>query len=132
MAWSGGFLQIGTEGAGTGIARPVQLTRAGISHIQLEASRTLAQQNFAIGNTFQLHFSNGADYSRGFSTNAAGGLAVTNGSTGGQSLEFREIAAPAAPATNGVYIYAEDNGSGKTRLMARFATGAAVQIAIEP
>jgi hypothetical protein len=31
-----------------------------------------------------------------------------------------------------VRIYAEDNGSGKTRLMAKFPTGAAVQIAIEP
>ena len=40
--------------------------------------------------------------------------------------------APAAPAANGVYIYAEDDGAGKTRLMARFATGAAQQIAIEP
>lgn len=46
--------------------------------------------------------------------------------------ELSEMTAPAAPATNGVRIYAEDNGAGKTRLMARFATGAAVQIAIEP
>ena len=37
-----------------------------------------------------------------------------------------------APAANGVRIYAEDNGAGKTRIMALFATGAAVQIAIEP
>jgi hypothetical protein len=42
------------------------------------------------------------------------------------------MTAPAAPATNNVRIYAEDNGSGKTRIMALFATGAAVQIAIEP
>jgi hypothetical protein len=48
------------------------------------------------------------------------------------NIEMVEVTAPAAPATNGVRIYAEDNGSGKTRLMARFATGAAVQIAIEP
>jgi hypothetical protein len=46
--------------------------------------------------------------------------------------EMAEMTAPAAPATNSVRIYAEDNGSSKTRLMARFATGAAVQIAIEP
>ena len=43
-----------------------------------------------------------------------------------------EMTAPAAPAANSVRIYAEDNGSGKTRLMALFATGAAQQIAIEP
>lgn len=46
--------------------------------------------------------------------------------------EMSEMTAPAAPAANSVRIYAEDNGSGKTRLMARFATGAAQQIAIEP
>lgn len=50
----------------------------------------------------------------------------------GSYHEMAEMTAPAAPAANGVRIYAEDNGSGKTRLMARFATGAAVQIAIEP
>ena len=47
-------------------------------------------------------------------------------------LNLTEMTAPAAPAANIVSLYAEDNGSGKTRLMARFATGAAVQIAIEP
>ena len=47
-------------------------------------------------------------------------------------IEFVEQTAPAAPAANRVRIYAEDDGAGKTRLMARFATGAAQQIAIEP
>ena len=46
--------------------------------------------------------------------------------------EVTEMTAPSAPATNSVRIYAEDNGSGKTRLMALFATGVAQQIAIEP
>jgi hypothetical protein len=64
---------------------------------------------------------------------AAGVLGVRAASAAnGGALSFIEQTAPAAPATNGVRIYAEDNGSGKTRLMARFATGAAVQIAIEP
>ncbi len=63
----------------------------------------------------------------------AGILALTaSASTGGATLEFREQTAPSSPSTNNVRIYAEDNGSGKTRLMARFATGAAQQIAIEP
>lgn len=53
-------------------------------------------------------------------------------STAGAALEFMEMTAPAAPATNAVRIFAEDNGSGKTRLMARFATGAVQQLAIEP
>lgn len=42
-------------------------------------------------------------------------------------LEFDEQAsAPAAPATNAVRLYAEDNGSGKTRIVAKFPTGADV------
>ena len=50
----------------------------------------------------------------------------------GGYVQVTEMTAPAAPATNNVRIYAEDDGAGKTRLMARFATGAAQQIAIEP
>jgi len=46
--------------------------------------------------------------------------------------ELREMAAPSAPAANGCRLWAEDDGAGKTRLMALFATGAAQQIAIQP
>jgi hypothetical protein len=64
---------------------------------------------------------------------AAGILGVRAGSsTAGAALSMVEQTAPSAPAANGVYIYAEDNGAGKTRLMALFASGAAQQIAIEP
>jgi hypothetical protein len=63
---------------------------------------------------------------------AAGIVGVRDSTTGGAAVSLVEQTAPAAPAANGVYIYAEDDGAGKTRLMARFATGAAVQIAIEP
>jgi len=63
---------------------------------------------------------------------AAGILALTDTATGGGSFEMTEVTAPAAPGANKVRIYAEDNGSGKTRLMALFASGAAQQIAIEP
>jgi len=59
------------------------------------------------------------------------GVRGANTTTGG-ALGFIEQTAPAAPAANGVRIYAVDNGSGKTQLMALFATGAAQQIAIEP
>jgi hypothetical protein len=47
-------------------------------------------------------------------------------------IEQTEMTAPSAPAANGVRIYAQDNGAGKTQLMALFASGAAQQIAIEP
>ena len=49
-----------------------------------------------------------------------------------KALQFDEMTAPSAPSANGVFIYAEDNGSGKTRLMALFSSGAAQQIAIQP
>lgn len=55
-----------------------------------------------------------------------GGVNVTG------AFQVTEMTAPAAPATNSVRIYAEDNGAGKTRLMALFATGSAVQLGIEP
>lgn len=68
----------------------------------------------------------------GLARSAAGIVKITNGSTGAGALHLQEQTAPSAPATNNVYIYAEDNGSGKTRLMALFPTGAAQQVAIEP
>lgn len=47
-------------------------------------------------------------------------------------LQMVEVAAPSAPGSNKGRLYLEDNGSGKTKLMIRFNTGAAQQIAIEP
>jgi hypothetical protein len=47
------------------------------------------------------------------------------------SVSLAESGAPSAVA-DVVILYAEDNGAGKTKLMAQFPTGAAVQIAIEP
>lgn len=47
-------------------------------------------------------------------------------------IQMVEITAPGAGAANSVRIYAEDNGSGKTRLMAIFASGASQQLAIQP
>jgi len=39
---------------------------------------------------------------------------------------------PSNPSSNQARLFLLDNGAGKTQLMVRFATGAAVQIAIEP
>lgn len=47
-------------------------------------------------------------------------------------MEYSEITAPAAPAANKVVVFARDNGSGKTQLCARFATGAIQILATEP
>lgn len=132
VKWSSSILQIGSEKLGTGTARNVQIVRDGVVHLSAESGRLFFTTLPTVSSGQQLQFSNGSDFSRGISTNTVGGLAITNGTTGGQSLEFREMTAPAAPSANNVVVYAEDDGAGKTRLMARFATGAAVQIAIEP
>ena len=51
----------------------------------------------------------------------------------GEVLHMSErVADPPAPATNDVYIFAKDNGSGKTGLYARFSSGAVQQIALQP
>jgi hypothetical protein len=47
-------------------------------------------------------------------------------------LQSTEISDPAAPAANAGKIYFRDNGSGKTQLVVRFATGAVQVIATEP
>jgi hypothetical protein len=65
------------------------------------------------------------------SENGASVMALS-GASAGATFEMTEMTAPSAPAANKARIYAEDNGSGKTRLMVLFPTGAAQQIAIEP
>jgi hypothetical protein len=55
-----------------------------------------------------------------------------SGSSVGGALNLLEMTAPSSPGSNEVVVYAEDNGAGKTRLMALFPTGAAQQLAIEP
>lgn len=67
-----------------------------------------------------------------FTRSAAGVVVVTNGSTGAGSMELIEQTAPSAPSADRVRIYAQDNGAGKTQLMALFSSGAAQQIAIQP
>ena len=51
---------------------------------------------------------------------------------GGNSVCLLEISEPSAPAANKVLIFAMDNGSSKTKLMAKFSSGAAQQLAIQP
>lgn len=48
------------------------------------------------------------------------------------SVDMPEIASPGAPAANTARLYCEDNGSGKSRLVVRFPTGAVQVIATEP
>lgn len=70
----------------------------------------------------------------GLARAAAGIMVFTDGTTTGTgSFRLRERTAPgSAPPADSADIWLEDNGSGKSRLMIRFSTGAAQQISIEP
>lgn len=46
--------------------------------------------------------------------------------------EMVEMTAPSAGAANTARLFVEDNGSGKSRMMVQFASGAAQQVTIEP
>jgi hypothetical protein len=149
--YSTNVLEIGHVAAGTGsTARPVvfvaqtsgawhwrETANGGTNFTRMtltneSAPKLKLRQSGSFGWTSASSDASGA-VAAGLTSLAAGVTRVTGSSeTIGGSLEFIEQTAPAAPATNGVRIYAEDNGSGKTRLMALFATGAAQQIAIEP
>lgn len=64
---------------------------------------------------------------------SAGVVGIGDGSAAGNgALQLGELGAAPTGVANSVIIYAEDNGAGKTRLMAIFGSGAAQQIAIEP
>ena len=118
MKWNSNVLEVGTEAAGTGTWRGVRIVTTGWFEVQ-SYSQTVRLKS-------------GTNYA-GISLVADTILGIHDGTYGVYgALQFGERTAPAAPATDNVRIYAEDNGSGKTRLMALFATGAAQQVAIEP
>lgn len=48
------------------------------------------------------------------------------------AIEFAAMSDPGAPATNGARLFSRDNGSGKTQLVVRFASGAVQVLATEP
>ena len=93
-------------------------------------------QVIIMANTFQYTWSSTSSAASvpdiGIARSSAGIMKITDGATGAGALHFQEQTAPSAPSANNVYLYAQDNGAGKTQLMAKFATGAAQQIAIEP
>jgi hypothetical protein len=149
--WSSNVLQIGAEALGTGTGRAIRMASGtanpasvtlGNATIEFNPANTVVNQRFSntlisFGSTLPLGWSATSTAAStidvGLARNAAGVLRIIGSSTSaGASVELIEQTAPAAPAADGVRIYAEDDGAGKTRLMARFATGAAQQIAIEP
>ena len=131
--YAGNVAYIDSQAAGTGTVRNFELRRNGTSHIQMSSGRNFFGVETTLASATQLTFSDGTDFNRGF-VGVAGQKAVkvTDGSTAGGALQFQEMTAPAAPATNLCMLYAEDTGGGKTRLVVRFPTGAAQVLATEP
>ncbi len=83
-----------------------------------------------VGSTANIYFGRGSDVVLvGMPT--AKVLQLSDSLGGGVTLNMTEMTAPASPSANQVTIYAEDNGVGKTRLMALFPTGVAIPLATE-
>jgi hypothetical protein len=66
------------------------------------------------------------------STNFYGLVELADALKVAEYVELTESVAPPAPQANNARIYAEDNGSGKTRIMVKFSDGSTAQLAIQP
>lgn len=81
----------------------------------------------------EIGFSNLSTGVRTWMSAGVEGILKLYSGAGGSGIQLEEFgAAPAAPAANNVRLYAEDNGAGKTRLMAKFSSGAAQIVALQP
>lgn len=113
LKWNSNVLEIGTESLGTGAARNVRVKGTYV--------------------TFQ---DNAAGFVSIYDANTP--IVTIQQSTGLKTvinpLSYTMPESSPAPAgvANSAVIFAEDDGTGKTRLMVQFGTGVAQQIAIEP
>jgi hypothetical protein len=123
-------------------------------YLRRDAANTLAQRNGTNAQTSRIYgtYTDASNYVRAAlaATSTAVTLTAETAGTGaddipvritpagvsqvevGNGVQFTEMTAPSAPAANKVILFAQDNGAGKTQLMALFASGAAQQVAIEP
>ncbi len=122
------FRMLGTNVnmTGPGAAPTISITRVGQAGIDHEKGKRLLDMQHVAGQT--------ADYFRVRDSAGVNALTldVNKKLILGSTVRYTEMAAPTAPPVNTVEVYAEDNGAGKTRLMALFNTGAAQQLAIQP
>jgi len=127
LKWASNELVIGTESLGTGTDRKVKIKGGTTVQLQLETDITYNRSYLGFGTTVGTALAS-------LRSDVSGVLRLAEGisTSNGAAHELIEMTAPSAPSADRVRIYAEDNGSGKTRLMALFATGVAQQIAIEP
>lgn len=130
------YFECVSESAGTGSLRALNFGVAGFQNIYFQtnsAFRLFVDYNGNLGAGGISVGDNTYDWGKTiYGNNRPRDLYVGRNFFLGAYQEMTEMTAPAAPAANSVRIYAVDNGSGKTQLMALFATGAAQQIAIEP
>jgi hypothetical protein len=131
MRWSSNVLQIGTEAAGTGVARDTHLSGA--------SAQVTATNQFYISTTGAVRWGfNLSGSGNEFAPNANNSFDIGIASNRvrniffGTFVEGSETTDPAAPATDRGRLYYRDNGSGKTQLCVRFATGAVQVLATEP
>lgn len=122
---------IGQTTTGTGYFNSgVLFWAAGNYPLHLQGSAAKFASNVSVGWTSSTDSTGAADTS--LVRVIAKVVGVRDGSTGGGALGLIEMTAPAAPSANGVYLYAEDNGSGKTRIMAKYDDGSTDQVSIQP
>jgi hypothetical protein len=133
IRWNSNQAAIALQAAGTGSVRQLALTGGSAG---TPGNIVLMNQAVVVGFSLALSglgaASAGTPRIRLFPP-SAGILRIRGAAdSDGAGLQLKEMTAPASPSTDEVRIYAEDNGAGKTRLMALFQSGAAQQIAIEP
>jgi hypothetical protein len=85
-----------------------------------------------VGGAYGAAFLGAASWSILGPISSADPITLSSSSTSGYLAGTEQSSSPAAPSANGFRLYAKDNGSGKTVLYVRFASGAEQQIAIEP
>lgn len=93
----------------------------------------LGRLKFPVAGQLQLLTADGSAFADFYCANLIGTVTISAKQFSATDyFRWAEDASPAAGVANTATVWAEDNGSGKTRLMCVFGTGANQQIAIEP
>jgi hypothetical protein len=127
----------GNAGVAVGNAASATLTGVAVGYLAattLTGATAVGSQSSAINGATAI--GQAADAS-GYSGSVALGQASTTTAAeqvaiAARHIEMTEVTAPGAGATNSARLFARDNGSGKTQLCVRFATGAIAVLATEP
>jgi hypothetical protein len=111
-------------------------------NIDVRSTLQVANSNFAFntdGSNLRVDFSGSGNVDARIQAGITGGAAAGGISLNpyggtvsiGANVDLKEITEPSSPAANHATLYLDDNGSGKTRLMVKFATGASIQLATQ-